>query len=117
MVLLSDFLKSFNNFEEFSAFDVYPILKRLNLFYYDEDYVNEHGKVGTYVLLDFVGFTSVLLDSPEGSKFIYLFRSRCSVTSPFLYNHDVSWLLKSNRLYCRPKRAWRDWFEKVLLPY
>ena len=104
MVLLSDFLKCFD--EQVSCSDV---LQRLNLYYEDEK--------GSIVMpLDFVGFTRVLTDSIEYGKFVYLFRPR-GVSSSYLINYDFFELLNSVSLYCRPKRAWRDWFENVLLPH
>lgn len=108
MVKLSDFLKCFDDFEQVSCSD---ILKRLNLYYEDLN-----GKGSTYLPFDFVGFTAVSSDSPEDSKFIYLFRLRGSHSS-YLFNRDFLELLNSLCLYCRPRRAWRDWFENVLLPY
>lgn len=105
MVLLSDFLRCFD-IEHISCSDV---LKRLNFYYQDEI-------DGVYLPFDFVGFTSVSLDSVEDSKFVYLFSPRGASRS-YLFNYDFSWLLNSVSLYCRPKRAWRDWFENVLLFY
>lgn len=110
MVLLSDFLKCFD-FEHISCSDV---LKRLNLYYQDFD--DEKGFI--YLPFDYVGFTTVLTDSIEDGKSVYLFRSRGVHGSySYLFNYDFSELLNSLSLYCRPKRAWRDWFENVLLPY
>lgn len=104
MVLLSDFLKCFD--EQVSCSDV---LQRLNLYYEDEK--------GSIVMpFDFVGFTRVLTDSIEDGKFVYLFRAR-GVPSSYLINYDFFELLDSSCLYCRPKRAWRDWFNDSLLPH
>lgn len=108
MVLLSDFLKCIDDFEQVSCSDV---LKRLNLYYED---LNEGGS--TYLPFDFVGFTALSSDSPEDSNFVYLFRVR-GCHSSYLFNYDFLGLLNSLRLYCRPKRAWRDWFDNVLLPH
>lgn len=107
MVLLSDFFKCFD-FEHISCSDVF---KRLNFYYLDKD---ENGN--TYVPFDYVGVTTVFFDSFESSKVIYLFRFR-GEPGPHLLNLNISELLKSVSLYCRPKRAWRDWFENVLLPH
>lgn len=109
MVLLSDFLKCFD--EQVFCSDV---LKRLHLYY--------EGEKGSIVVpIDFVGFTRVLIDSIEDGKFVdgkfvYLFRVR-GVPSSYLINYDFSELLDSSFLYCRPKRAWRDWFNDSLLPH
>lgn len=111
MVLLRDFLKCFD-FEHISCSDV---LKRLNLYYKDFD--DEKGFI--YLPFDYVGFTAVFSDSPDVDfKFLYLFCSRSvRSSSPYLFDYDFSRLLNSVTLYCRPKRAWRDWFENVLLPH
>lgn len=108
MVKLSDFLKCIDDFEQVSCSDV---LKRLNLYYEDS---NDRGSA--YLPFDFVGFTKVLSDSLEDSKIVYLLRLRGCHTS-YLFNYHFLELCNSLRLYCRPKRAWRDWFENVLLPH
>lgn len=105
MVLLSYFLQSFDNdFDRVSCSDV---LKRLNVYYKEGS---------TYLPFDFVGFTKVLSDLLEDSKFVYLFRPR-GVSGSYLFSYDFLEIINSSVLYCRPKRAWRDWFENVLLPH
>lgn len=107
MVLLSDFLRSFD-YEHISCSDV---LKRLN-FYYGG--LTEEGI--KYLPFDYVGFTRVISDSPEGSKLVYLFRNRGAYHF-CLINYDFLDLLNTLSIYCRPKRAWRDWFNDSLLPF
>lgn len=108
MVLLSDFLKCFDDYEHISCSDV---LKRLNLYY---QYEGENGY--KYLPFDYLGFARVITDLPEGGKLVYLFRNRGAYHF-CLINYDFSQLLKSFSLYCRPKRAWRDWFNDSLLPF
>lgn len=109
MVLLSDFLRCFD-FERISCSDV---LKRLNLYYVD--YCDLKGS--KFAPFEFVGFTRVFSDSPDVDfKFVYLLRPR-GVSDSYLFNYDFSSLLDSDSLYCRPKRAWRDWFNDSLLPF
>lgn len=110
MELLSDFLKCFC-YEHISCSDV---LKRLNFYY--QDYDPDDKKGYKYLPFDYVGFTRVFSDSPEYSKLVYLFRNRGAYKF-CLINYDFSQLLKSSSLYCRPKRAWRDWFNYSLLPF
>lgn len=109
MVLLSDFLRCFD-FEHINCSDV---LKRLNFYYVDYDDL----KGSKFVPYDFVGFTTVFSDSPDVEfKYLYLFRSR-GASDSYLFDYDFSRLLNSPSLYCRPKRAWRDWFNDSLLPF
>lgn len=112
MVLLSDFLRCFD-LERISCSDVLDVLKRLNLYY--EDYDDLRGS--KFAPFEFVGFTRVFSDSTEEEfKFVYLFRSR-GASGSYLFSYDFSALLNSLSLYCRPKRAWRDWFNDSLLPF
>lgn len=105
MVLLSDFLKSLD--EKKSYYDLelvsfHEVFKRLNVYFFDyED--------GSYNPLDYVGYTYL-------GSVSYIFRIRGS-KSGILSDYSLSSLFCSSCLFCRPRRAWRDWFENVLLPY
>lgn len=109
MVLLSDFLKCFD-LERISCSDV---IKRLHLYYVDY----EDLKGSKLLPFEFVGFTRVFSDSPDVEfKTFYFFRPR-GASDSYLFNYDFSSLLNSESLYCRPKRAWRNWFNDSLLPF
>ena len=106
MVLLSYFLKSleksYDDLELVSFPEVLDeVFKRVNVYFFNED--------GSYNSLEYLGYTgfgsvSYVFSFP-GSK------------SGFLSDYCLASLLCSSCLYCRPKRAWRDWFENVLLPH
>lgn len=109
MVLLSDFLRCIDR-ERISCSDV---LKRLNLYYVD----NEDLKGSKLLPFEFVGFTRVFSGSPDVEfKFVYLLRPR-GASDSYLFPYEFSSLLDSESLYCRPKTAWRDWFNDTLLPF
>lgn len=100
MVLLSDFLKSLEkSYDDLELVSFHEVFKRVNVYFFDE-------KDGSYSLLEYLGYTS----------FSYIFRLRGS-KSGFLFDYSLSELSVSSCLYCRPRRAWRDWFENVLLPH
>nr|DAV31829.1 MAG TPA: hypothetical protein [Microviridae sp.] len=108
MVLLSDFLKSFESSSDSEIFRVSDVFQRLN-FYHLFDGKEQGEKDYVFTPLDFVGFTQL-------SCVYYFFRFRGSI-SGYLLNYSEKELPFSGVLYCRPKRAWRDWFENVLLPH
>lgn len=100
MVLLSDFLKSLESeFDTLDLVSLHEVFKRLNVYFFDE-------KDSSYNPMDYVGYTSLS----------YIFRLRGS-KSGFLFDYSLSVLSVSSCLYCRPRRACRDWFENVLLPH
>ena len=105
MVLLSDFLKSLEkSYYDLELVSFHEVFKRVNVYLFDE-------KDGSYNLFEYLGYTS----------FSYVFRLRGS-KSGFLFDYSLddyslSSLSCSSCLYCRPRRAWRDWFENVLLPH
>lgn len=103
MVLLSDFLKSLEkSYDDLELVSFHEVFKRVNVYFFDD-------KDGSYNPLDYVGYTNL-------GSFSYIFRIRGS-KSGFLFDYSLSSFLSSSCLYCRPRRAWRDWFENVLLPY
>lgn len=100
MVLLSDFLKSLEkSYDDLELVSFHEVFKRVNVYFFDE-------KDGSYNLFEYLGYTS----------FSYIFCLRGS-KSGFLFDYSLSSLSCSSCLYCRPRRAWRDWFENVLLPH
>lgn len=106
MVLLSDFLKSLEKSYDKSYYDLelvsfHEVFKRINVYFFD-DY-----KEGSYSLLEYLGYTDI-------GSVSCIFRLRGS-KSGFLSDYSLSSLFSSSCLYCRPRRAWRDWFENVLL--
>lgn len=105
MVLLSDFLKSLEksyDYDDLELVSFNEVFKRLNFYFFcDED--------SSYNPLDYVGYTYL-------GSVSYIFRIRGS-KSGILSDYSLSSLLSSSCLCCRPKRAWRDWFENVLLPH
>lgn len=110
MVLLSDFLKSLEkSYDDLGLVSFNEVLKRVNVYFFDD-------KVGSYNLLEYLGYTCLGSVSPLVRIGSYIFRLRGS-KSGILFDYSLSSLLRSSCLYCRPKRAWRDWFENVLLPY
>lgn len=103
MVLLSDFLKSLEkSFDDLELVSFNEVFKRLNFYFSDDE-------DSSYNPLDYVGYTYL-------GSVSYIFRIRGS-KSGILSDYSLSSLLSSSCLYCRPKRAWRDWFENVLLPH
>ena len=103
MVLLSDFLKSLEkSYDDLELVSFHEVFKRLNVYFFDDE-------DGSYNPLDYVGYTYL-------GSVSYIFRLRGS-KSGILSDYSLSSLLSSSCLYCRPKRAWRDWFENVLLPH
>ena len=103
MVLLSDFLKSLEkSYDDLELVSFHEVFKRVNVYFFDDE-------DGSYNPLDYVGYTYL-------GSVSYIFRIRGS-KSGILSDYSLSSLLSSSCLYCRPKRAWRDWFENVLLPH
>lgn len=103
MVLLSDFLSVLlESYDDSELVSLNEVFKRLNVYFFDD-------KDSSYNPLDFVGFTQL-------SCVYYFFRFRGSI-SGYLFSYSEKELPFSGVLYCRPKRAWRDWFENVLLPH
>lgn len=110
MVLLSDFLKSLEkSYDDFELVSFHEVLKRLNVYFFDE-------QDSSYDPLDYVGYTGFSPVSSIVRIGSYIFRLRGS-KSGILSDYSLSSLFRSSCLYCRPKRAWRDWFENVLLPH
>ena len=103
MVLLSDFLKSLEeSYDDLELVSFHEVFKRLNVYFFDDE-------DSSYNPLDYVGYTYF-------SSVSYIFRIRGS-KSGILSDYSLSSLLSSSCLYCRPRRAWRDWFENVLLSH
>lgn len=103
MVLLSDFLKSLEkSYDDLELVSFHEVFKRVNVYFFDD-------KDGSYNLLEYLGYTGL-------GSVSYIFRLRGS-KSGFLFDYSLSELFVSSCLYCRPRRAWRDWFENVLLPH
>lgn len=100
MVLLFDFLNSLEkSYDDLELVSFHEVFKRVNVYLFDE-------KDGSYNLFEYLGYTSSS----------YIFRLRGS-KSGFLFDYSLSELSVSSCLFCRPRRAWRDWFENVLLPH
>ncbi|HIV83211.1 MAG TPA: hypothetical protein H9992_01420 [Candidatus Prevotella intestinigallinarum] len=103
MVLLSDFLKSLEkSYDDLELVSFHEVFKRVNVYFFDD-------KDGSYNLLEYLGYTGL-------GSVSYIFRLRGS-KSGFLFDYSLSELFVSSCLYCRPRRACRDWFENVLLPH
>lgn len=103
MVLLSDFLKSLEkSYDDLELVSFHEVFKRVNVYFFDD-------KDGSYNLLEYLGYIGL-------GSVSYIFRLRGS-KSGFLFDYSLSSLSFSSYLFCRPRRAWRDWFENVLLPY
>lgn len=103
MVLLSDFLSVLlESYDDSELVSLNEFFKRLNVYFFDE-------QDSSYDPLDYLGYAGL-------GSVSYIFRLRGS-KSGFLTDYSSSSLLRSSCLYCRPRRAWRDWFENVLLPH
>lgn len=103
MVLLSYFLKSLEkSYDDLELVSFHEVFKRVNVYFFDD-------KDGSYNLLEYLGYTGL-------GSVSYIFRLRGS-KSGFLTDYSLSSFLCSSCLYCRPRRAWRDWFKNVFFPH